>query len=357
MARALRLAETWRGRTSPNPIVGCVIVDRRGSVIAEGVHRGPGTKHAERDALDQLGGTADGATMYVTLEPCTHTGRTPPCAPAVIASRIARIVIGSEDPIVDHGGGIEALRRAHIAVDRALVAACDAANRPFLHWAETGRPMITLKTAMTLDGKIATVTGSSQWITGEPARRDAHQLRARHDAILVGIGTVLADDPRLTARVRGARDPIRVVLDSALRTPPNARLLPKRGGPRTIIATGDRAPESRARRLANAGAEVWRFKLRGDGRIPLDKLVGRLGKADVLSLLVEGGGEVHASFLARRLVDQVVLYVAPMVVGGPAPSWVGGAGVATLAKAYGFVPDDQPHYLGADLRLAFRRTR
>lgn len=357
MARALRLAETWRGRTSPNPIVGCVIVDRHGQVIAEGVHRGPGTKHAERDALDTLGGIAAGATMYVTLEPCTHTGRTPPCAPAVIASRIARIVIGSEDPIVDHGGGMEALRRARIAVDRALVAPCDAANRPFFRWAETGRPMITLKAAMTLDGKIATATGKSKWITGEAARRDAHRLRATHDAILVGVGTVLADNPRLTARVGGARDPIRIVLDSNLRTPPNARLLPKRVGPRTIIAAGDRAPEARARRLVNAGAEVWRFKLRADGRIPLDQLMRRLGKAGILSVLVEGGGEVHASFLARRLVDQLVLYVAPTVVGGPAPSWVGGSGVTTLAKSYGFVPDDQPRYVGADLRLPFRLKR
>lgn len=351
MARALRLAEEWRGRTSPNPIVGCVIVDRRGNVLAEGIHRGPGTKHAERDALDKLGGSAAGATMYVTLEPCTHTGRTPPCAPAVIGSGIARVVVGSKDPIVEHGGGIVALRKANIAVDRALVAACDASNRPFLQWARTARPAITLKAAMTLDGKIATVTGRSKWITGEVARRDAHRLRAIHDAILVGVGTVLADDPRLTARVRGARDPVRVVLDSRLRTPPTARLLPKRGGPRTIIATSHRAPRSRAAALERAGAEIWRFVLPGDGKIPLQNLVRRLGRDNVQSLLVEGGGEVHASFLARRLVDQLVLYLAPKIVGGPAPSWVGGAGVATLASAFGFVPEGAPRSLGMDLRL------
>lgn len=353
MARALRLAEKWRGRTSPNPSVGCVIVDRRGNVIAEGVHRGAGTKHAERDALDKLGGKAIGATMYVTLEPCTHTGRTPPCAPAVIASRVARVVVGTIDPIADHGGGIQALRRAHIAVDRALVAECDASNRPFLRWAMFGRPAITLKAAMTLDGKIATVTGRSKWITGEPARRDAHRLRATHDAILVGIGTVLADDPKLTARIRGSRDPIRVVLDSRLRTPPTAQLLPKRGGPRTIIATSDRAPESRARALINAGADIWRFKQRTDGGIPLDKLVKQLAAANVLSMLVEGGGAVHASFVARRLVDQLVLYVAPKIVGGPAPSWVGGVGIRSLTAAFGFVPEGPPRSLGGDLRLQF----
>lgn len=357
MARALRLAEKWRGRTSPNPIVGCVIVDRHGNVIAEGMHRGPGTKHAERDALDKLGGSAVGATLYVTLEPCTHTGRTPPCAPAVIGSRVARVVVGSVDPIAEHGGGIQALRRAKIAVDRALVAACDASNRPFLQWATSGRPAITLKAAMTLDGKIATVTGRSKWITGELARRDAHRLRATHDAIVVGIGTVLADDPRLTARIRGARDPIRIVLDSRLRTPPSARLLPKRGGPQTIIATSDRAPKSRALALVNAGAEVWRFTLQRDGRVPLDKLVKRLGAANVLSLLVEGGGEVHASFVARRLVDQLVLYVAPKIVGGPAPSWVGGAGVRSLTAAFGFVQQGPPRSLGSDLRFQFAPAR
>ncbi|HUJ59319.1 MAG TPA: bifunctional diaminohydroxyphosphoribosylaminopyrimidine deaminase/5-amino-6-(5-phosphoribosylamino)uracil reductase RibD, partial [Kofleriaceae bacterium] len=205
MARALALAERHRGRTAPNPIVGCVIAGARGDVLAEGAHAGPGQRHAEIVALDRLGGRARGATMYVTLEPCTHHGRTPPCAPVVVGSGVARVVIGSLDPVPGHGGGAAALRRAGIRVDRALIAACDAANRPFFTWAMYQRPAFTLKAAITLDGKIATVAGQSKWITGEDARDDVHRLRDRHDGVLVGIGTVLADDPRLGARLPRAR--------------------------------------------------------------------------------------------------------------------------------------------------------
>ncbi len=292
MARALRLAEKYRGRTSPNPIVGCVIVDARGKVISEGAHHGPGKRHAEIVALDKLDGKAPGATMYVTLEPCTHHGRTPPCAPAVKASGVARVVIGSEDPVPGHGGGIEALRRAKISVTRALVDECDASNRPFLTWAMYGRAAFTLKAAITLDGKIATVKGQSKWITGEAARADVHHLRDTHDAVLVGIGTVLADDPWLTARLPGARDPIRVVLDSELRTSPRARLLRGAGA---VIATTSRASAARERALVKAGAEVVRFS--GRGRVPLDKPGAPARRtAGSPSVLVEGGGEVHAAF-------------------------------------------------------------
>jgi len=356
MTRALQLAEKWRGRTAPNPIVGCVIVDKRGVVIAEGAHRGPGAKHAERDALDKLGGKAPGATMYVTLEPCMHSGRTPPCVPAVKASGVARVVVGTEDVIPGHAGGIEALRRAKISVTRALVAECDASNRPFLTWSQYRRPAFTLKAAITLDGKIATVKGRSKWITGEAARVDVHRLRDTHDAVLVGIRTVLADDPWLTARLRGARDPMRIVLDSKLRTPLDARLLPKRGGPRTIIVTTDKAPAAKERALVKAGAEVWRFKARANGHVPLDLLVQELGAKDLTSVLVEGGGEVHASFIERRYADELVLYIAPKVVGGPAPSWVGGKGVGTIPAAAGFVLDGPPVQLGDDLRLRFTQA-
>ena len=347
MARALRLAERYRGRTAPNPIVGCVIVDKRGHVIAEGAHHGSGTRHAEIVALDKLHGKAPGATMYVTLEPCTHHGRTPPCTPAVKASGVARVVIGTEDPVPGHGGGIEALRRAQISVTRALVDECDAANRPFLTWAMYGRPAFTLKAAITLDGKIATVKGQSKWITGEAARADVHRLRDTHDAVLVGIGTVLADDPWLTARFRGARDPIRIVLDAHLRTPVNARLL--RGG--AIIATTNAAPVAKERALIAAGAEILRFPTRARGHVPLELLARTLGDRGLTSVLVEGGGEVHASFLEARLADELVLYLAPKIVGGPAPSWVGGTGVGTLAAAHGLQFVDDPERLGPDLRL------
>jgi diaminohydroxyphosphoribosylaminopyrimidine deaminase/5-amino-6-(5-phosphoribosylamino)uracil reductase len=358
MARALELAEQYRGRTSPNPIVGCVIVNARGDVIAEGAHNGPGSKHGEIAALAKVNNKAPGATLYVNLEPCTHHGRTPPCLPVVRESGVARVVIGSEDPIVGHGGGMEALRRAGISVSRALVEECDAANRPFLTWAVHQRPAFTLKAAITLDGKIATVKGQSKWITGDAARADVHHLRDTHDAVLVGVGTVLADDPWLTARIRGARDPMRIVLDGQLRTPPTAHLLPKRKGPRTIIATTDDAPAAKEKALVKAGAEVWRFPARRNGHVPLDRLVRELGDQSITSVLVDGGGEVHASFLQYGYADELVIYVAPKLVGGPAPSWVGGKGIATLASAHQLEFVGDPVKLGDDLKLtAIRRLR
>jgi diaminohydroxyphosphoribosylaminopyrimidine deaminase/5-amino-6-(5-phosphoribosylamino)uracil reductase len=323
-------------------------------VIAEGAHKGPGHKHAEIDALDKLRGKAPGATIYVNMEPCTHRreGKVP-CAAAVRASGAARLVVGSEDPYPGHGGGIASVRRAGISVTRALVDECDAFNRGFIVWATWNRPAFTLKAAMTMDGKIATVTGNSKWITGEPARNEVHSLRNDHDAVLVGIGTVLKDDPWLTCRLVGGRDPIRIVLDGQLRTPPDARLLPKKTGVRTIIATGLRADKKKQAALEKMGAEVWRLKLRANGQVPIYELSKDLGLQKVLSVLVEGGGQVHASFLTERFADDVILYIAPKVVGGPAPSWVGGKGVGTLAAAQQFRPVGSPVYLGDDLRLRF----
>jgi len=356
MRRAIELAEKHRGRTSPNPIVGCVIVDAKGNVIAEGAHKGPGQPHAEIVALQRLGGRAPGATMYTTLEPCMHHGRTPPCAPAVIAAGIKRCVVGSEDPIPGHGGGMKALRRAKVKVTRALVEECDASNRSWLIWARHRRPAFTLKAAITLDGKIATIKGQSKWITGPHARADVHHLRDTHDAVLVGAGTVLADDPWLTARLPKARDPIRIVLDSQLRTPTAAHLLPKKRGPRTIIATTTAASQTKQKALEKQGAEVWRFKARRNGTVPLDQLVYQLGDQNITSVLVEGGGEVHASFLQSGYADELVIYVAPRIVGGPAPSWVGGKGIATLQAAHQYDFDTEPEYLGDDLKLhAVRR--
>jgi diaminohydroxyphosphoribosylaminopyrimidine deaminase/5-amino-6-(5-phosphoribosylamino)uracil reductase len=349
MARAIALAEKFRGRTAPNPHVGCVIV-KAGEVVGEGAHAGPGKPHAEIVALRKAGARTKGATMYVTLEPCTHHGRTPPCAPVVRDAKLARVVVGSEDPVPGHGGGIELLRRAKISVGRALVAECDATNRGFLTWAMYKRPAFTLKAAVTLDGKIATISGESQWITGEAARADVHRMRDMHDAVLVGVGTVLADDPRLSSRLPKARDPIRIVIDSQLRTPADARLLPRGKPPRTIIATTESAPEKAERALVRAGAEVWRLDSTR-GRVRLEALATRLGEEGVLSVLVEGGGEVHASFLAARLANELVLYVAPKVVGGKAPSWVGGAGLAKLASAYRFRFAGPPVLVGDDLRL------
>lgn len=335
LRRCLALAARG-GRTAPNPQVGCVIVSPRGDVLAEGWHRGPGTPHAEADALGKLGGRAPGATLYVNLEPCDHHGRTPPCAPAVIAAGVARVVIGALDPIRGHGGGARRIARAGIAVARGVLEAeCEAANRGFFTWARLGRPWITLKAATTLDGRIATSRGESRWITGPAARAEVHALRAAHDAVIVGIGTVRADDPRLTVRDATGADPIRVVVDSRLRTPPTAALLAP--GARAIVAGLASAPAARRRRLAAAGAEVWSLPAR-DRRVDLTALTRALAAAGVTSALVEGGGELHAAFLAAGLVDEIVLHVAPIVLGGRrgGPTWVGGREVARLADATRF---------------------
>ncbi|HET7500734.1 MAG TPA: bifunctional diaminohydroxyphosphoribosylaminopyrimidine deaminase/5-amino-6-(5-phosphoribosylamino)uracil reductase RibD [Kofleriaceae bacterium] len=352
MARCIELAEQYRGRTSPNPMVGCVIVNGSGKVIAEGAHRGPGTDHAEIVALKKLKGKAPGATLYVNFEPCNHHGRTPPCAPVVRGAGVARVVIGLPDPINEHAGGIELLRHARIKVKTGVLAEeCARQNRGFLSWAERHRPMYTLKAAMTLDGKIATISGQSKWITGPLARADVMRLRDEHDAVMVGIGTVLADDPWLTSRIQGGRDPMRIVIDTQLRTPPTAQVLPKRTGPRTIVVCGPEAPAGREAALVARGAEVWRQSTHRNGRVDLYPLGRRLAEAGMTSVLVEGGGELHAYMLARGLADELVLYIAPKVVGGPAKSWVGGKGLATLTSAHKFLFDADPVNLDGDLRL------
>jgi diaminohydroxyphosphoribosylaminopyrimidine deaminase/5-amino-6-(5-phosphoribosylamino)uracil reductase len=262
----------------------------------------------------------------------------------VIAAGVARFVIGSVDPVPNHGGGIAQLERAGIKVARALVDACDEANRPFLTLARLGRPAFTLKAAITLDGKIATRTGESHWITGEAARQDVHHLRDTHDAVMVGIGTVLADDPKLTARVPAGRDPIRIVVDSRLRTPAKAKVLAK--GARVIVATCAKG--------SIKGAEMWRFKPTKAGHVPLDQLAKKLGEARITSVLVEGGGELHAAMFAADLADELAIYIAPFVIGGPAKSWVGGEGIAKLADATRLrvVGTEQ---LGVDLKVIARR--
>jgi len=338
MARAVELARRG-GRTSPNPQVGCVIVGAGGKVLAEGWHRGPGSPHAEADALAKLGGRARGATLYVNLEPCNHQGRTPPCAPAVIASGVRRVVIGALDPIPGHGGGARRIARAKITVTTGVLAeVCRAHNRGFFTWGERGRPWFTLKAATTLDGRIATAGGESRWITGPAARAEVHALRAAHDAVLVGIGTVRADDPRLTVRDAPGRDPIRVIVDSRLRTPATAACLAP--GARTIVAGRAPLAPGRVRALTAAGAEVWSLPASADGHVDLGALAGALAAAGVTSVLVEGGGAIHAGLIAAGLCDELVLHVAPIALGGRrgGPAWLGGAEVARLADAHRFRP-------------------
>lgn len=356
MARCLELAEKYRGRTAPNPIVGCVIVDKRGTVIAEGAHKQAGKAHAELDALKKIKHKAPGATLYVNLEPCNHTGRTGPCAPAVRDAGVARVVIGIADPVRGHGGGIEHLRRAGIAVSvGALREECEHANRGWLTLVNYGRPAFTLKAAVTLDGKIATVTGQSKWITNELSRADVMRLRDQHDAVLVGINTVIADNPWLTARLPGARDPMRIVIDSKLRTPLDARLLPKKTGARTVIVCGEDAPARKAKPLRDKGAEIWRFPTHANGRVDLWPFTTKCGDEGLTSVLVEGGAEIHEYFLRTRYADEIIIYIAPKVVGGPAKSWVGGKGLASLQSAYKFEFVDEVYNLRGDLRLHARR--
>lgn len=330
MRRALELAERGRGLTSPNPMVGAVVVAASGEVVGEGTHLRAGGPHAEREALDAAGPRARGATLYLTLEPCAHQGRTPPCVPAVVEAGIARVVaaIGDPNPLVA-GRGFELLRGAGIEVRQGVLAAEAARqNRVFLTAVAERRPHVTLKAGMTLDGKIADASGASRWITGEAARAHAHRLRSESDAVVVGITTVLRDDPELTVRLSRPwpREPYRVVLDTGGRTPPGARLIGAGDPRRALIAVGDGAPADRTERLAAAGATVVRCATR-DGRVDPGALLAELYAREARGVLVEGGGEVHAAFLDAGLVDRVAIFVAPLLVGGrSAPAAVGGAG-------------------------------
>jgi diaminohydroxyphosphoribosylaminopyrimidine deaminase/5-amino-6-(5-phosphoribosylamino)uracil reductase len=309
MREALALAERARGHTSPNPMVGCVIV-RGGWVLARGHHRRAGLPHAEVDALSAIGGRAPGATAYVTLEPCDHVGRTGRCTEALIAAGVARVVAGMRDPNprVD-GRGIRRLRRAGISVEVGVLGEeCRALNRAYTKWITTGRPLVTLKAAVTLDGRIAARTGDSRWVSGPLARQIAHRLRSENDAILVGARTVARDDPQLTTRLHRGRDARRVILDGRLSVPARARALP---GALVFTCAAD---PTRTRRLTARGAEVVRLGGRG-GRVPLPALLRELGRREITSLLVEGGGEVHGQLLSAGLVDEVVLFVAPKLVG------------------------------------------
>ncbi len=356
MRRALRLARRAEGRTSPNPIVGCLIVDARGRVLADGFHPRAGEPHAEAVALAKVGGRAPGATLYVTLEPCNHTSarRTRPCAPLVAASGIRRLVYGLRDPFPGHGGGLETVAAAGIEIAGPVLAEeCARAVAPFVVYATEKRAHVTLKAAITLDGKIATAAGDAKWITGDAARAHVHGLRDRCDAVLVGAGTVIADDPVLTTRgVRGGRDAVRVIVDGKLRVSPGAAIFRSGSPAPTIVATTRDAPARAARALEAAGAEVWRLP-GGGGRVRLRALARKLAERELLSLLVEGGADTHAGFMAEGLCDRLLLYVAPLAVGGArAPSWLGGEGIARLAKAHRFRFEGPPRRLGDDLLIA-----
>lgn len=334
MRRAMELAARGEGSVEPNPMVGCVIA-RGAEIIGEGWHRRFGDAHAEIEALRIAGERVAGATLYVTLEPCCHEGKTPPCTRAVIAARPDRVVVACRDPFPQvQGGGIDELRAAGINVEVGLLEAeARRLNAPYLKLLKTGRPWVIAKWAMSLDGKIATPGGESRWISGEESRRLVHALRGRMDAVVVGRGTVEHDDPMLTARPPGPRTAIRVVLDTRAKLSLESQLIRTIGAAPVLAAVGEESsPEDRAR-LVEAGCEV--FVCAGES-LParLDSLLLELGRRRMTNVLFEGGGRVLGSLLDAGAIDEVHAFVAPKLIGGAgSPAPVGGAGIAALADA------------------------
>ena len=336
MRRAIELAERGVGFTNPNPMVGAVIV-KGGKVIGEGWHERCGEWHAERNAFKNCTVPAEGATMYVTLEPCCHYGKTPPCTEAIIEHGIARVVVGMEDPNpLVAGKGIALLREAGIEVVCGVEEeALREQNRVFLKYISTKLPWVAMKTAMTLDGKIATRTGDSKWITGAEARAYVHELRHRFMAIVVGIGTAVADDPLLNCRIegRGVRQPIRVVVDSNARLSLDSQLVKTAGEYRTIVAHTRFAPEESVKALREAGVEMLLCKEK-EGLVDVRNLLELLGLSGIDSILLEGGGSLNYTFLSEGLADELYAFIAPKIVGGMnAKTPVEGAGMEKMADA------------------------
>ena len=308
---ALRLAKKGLGRTFPNPMVGAVVV-KDGKIVSHGYHRKAGLPHAEIEALHIAGRNAKGATLYINLEPCNHWGKTPPCADAIIKANIARVVCSSRDPNPDvNGKGIRALRRAGINVSvGALSAEAEALNEGFFTFHKAGRPSVAIKFASSLDGKIATRSGDSRWITNEQARKYARSLRRNYQAILVGINTVLRDNPHLGVRISGVPDPLRIILDSALRIPFGSKIL---RDDNVLIFTTRRADQKKYKKLTDDGISVVKFPT---GRISLSSVMKELARREIISVFVEGGGEVLGSFVDAKLVDKVYAFYAPILLGG-----------------------------------------
>lgn len=355
MRRALEEARHGVGHTSPNPAVGAVVV-RGGRIVAVGHHRRAGEAHAEVEALVEAGARARGATLYATLEPCVHYGRTPPCTEAILEAGIRRVVVGATDPNPKvRGRGIAALQAAGLEVRTGVLEPeCRALNEAFNHAITRRSPFVVLKAAMSLDGRIATRTGDSKWITGPAAREVGHRLRAELDAVLVGRETAVVDDPQLTARVPGAKDPLRVVLDSKARLPLEARLVRTARRVPTLVACTEAASARRRRALAAAGVEVVALPADPTGLVSLPALLAALYARGVNGVLVEGGARVHGAFLDAGLVHKVVFFAAPLLIGGvEAPSAIAGRGAAELRSALALT-DLRAEPVGPDLMLTAR---
>ncbi|HZK43576.1 MAG TPA: bifunctional diaminohydroxyphosphoribosylaminopyrimidine deaminase/5-amino-6-(5-phosphoribosylamino)uracil reductase RibD [Syntrophomonadaceae bacterium] len=336
MYRALELAGRALGRTNPNPLVGAVIV-KNGLIIGEGYHQKAGTPHAEIHALEEAGSEARDATMYVTLEPCSHYGKTPPCAEAIVASGIQEVVIATLDqnPKVA-GRGLKILQKAGIKTTVGILEEkAKVQNEVFFKYINTKLPFVCMKYAMTLDGKIATHTGNSRWVSNEESRKYVHQLRNVYDAILVGIGTVLLDNPMLNTRLDlpDKKDPIRVIIDGALEIPLDSNIVKTAHSQKTIIFTATIKNKNKAKQLSDAGIELIEISGKLDC-LNVTEVLNKLGEFGITSILVEGGAQINASFMQDKLVDKVLCFIAPKIVGGIAPSPVTGQGVNLMQDAY-----------------------
>lgn len=351
MRLALKLARRGIGSTHPNPRVGAVVV-RGSEIVATGFHARAGDAHAEVRALLDAGDRARGSTLVVTLEPCAHFGRTPPCVDAILASGVRRVVIGMRDPnpLVD-GRGIDALERAGLeVVVGALGESCRDLNPAYLKQLRTGLPWVVLKAMVSLDGRMASESGESRGLGGDAELRVAHRLRAESDAVIAGVGTVLADDPLLTVRRAPGRTPLRVILDSALRTPPGAAIWSTVEQAPVVVATVS-PDEARARTLASRGATIWVFEPAPDGRVPLPALLRRLAAEGRCSVLVEGGSDVHTSFLREGFADRIAVGIAPVLLGGTnAPTLTRDLGRGRLHEGIA-IEDLRVRRLGRDVWL------
>jgi len=343
MRMALRLAQKGLGKTSPNPMVGAVVV-KAGKVVGRGYHKEAGLKHAEIVALDTAGDHAKGATVYVTLEPCTHFGKTPPCVNALIERGVKRVVSAMKDPNpVNNGKAFRVLKARGIKVSCGLLEKeAKKLNEVFIKYITSKRPFITCKLAQTLDGKIATKTGDSKWITGKESRRFAHELRSQADAVMVGVGTIIKDDPLLTSRkhveglrfkVQSLKQPIKIIVDSTLRAPSNARIFGKDSPAKVILATTKKAPKARVKLFKKLDCEVLMLNQK-NGTVSLRHLMKELGKRQITSVLVEGGGELVGGLVDEKLVDKFLIFVTPKIIGGKnAITSVEGKGVDKISKA------------------------
>ena len=369
MRRAIELAKKGSGHVNPNPLVGAVIV-RDGEIIGEGYHECYGQLHAERNAIanaKKRGNSLEGSTIYVTLEPCCHYGKTPPCTEAIIEEKIARVVVGSDDPNpLVSGKGFQMLREKGIEViPHFLKEECDAMNHVFFHYIRTGTPYVAMKYAMTMDGKIACYTGDSKWVTGEESRAHVQTLRNHYKGIMAGIGTVLADDPMLNCRIEGGRDPIRIIADSHLRIPIDSQLVRTAGQQPLIVACLPDADEEKAAQLQEKGVEVLRIPgvttadITEEQKvvISLTVLMKELGARKIDGILLEGGGQLNESALQAGIVDRIYCYIAPKIFGGAqAKTPVEGQGLTRAADAWQFNRIGMQEF-GQDILLEYEKAQ